>query len=81
MLRKENLLTLCRGIMPHANLHLDNIPRREFAFLTWDDRMIRHQAHNDVDSILELALKRAPMALYASLSQYLDPSYRSPKGC
>ncbi len=80
MLRKSDLLTLCREYYSNADLHLDNIPRREFAFMTWDDRMIRHQAHNDVDSILELALKRAPKAIYASLSHYLDPSYRSPKG-
>ena len=70
MLRKSDLLTLCREYYSNADLHLDNIPRREFAFMTWDDRMIRHQAHNDVDSILELALKRAPKAIYASLSQY-----------
>ncbi|MBK38566.1 MAG: hypothetical protein CMB45_06225 [Euryarchaeota archaeon] len=80
MLRKSDLLTLCREYYSNADLHLDNVPRREFAFLTWDDRMIRHQAFDDSDSVLELALKRAPKAIYASLSHYLDPSYRSPKG-
>ena len=62
-----------------AKLDIDNIPRREIAFLTWDSRMIRHQAHKDLESIRQLATKRAPKALYASLSQYLDPSHRPPK--
>jgi DNA primase small subunit len=79
MLRKENLLALCREYYGKAELSIDNVPRREFAFLTWDGRMIRHQSHNSTDSIIDFAKKRAPKAIYASLSQYLDPSYRPPK--
>lgn len=79
MLRKEDLLALCREYYSRAELSIDNIPRREFAFLTWDGRMIRHQSHNDAESIIDFAKKRAPKAIYASLSQYLDPSYRPPK--
>ena len=62
-----------------ADLSVEHIPRREIAFLTWDSRMIRHQSHNNIESLRELACKRAPKALYASLSQYLDPSHRPPK--
>tara|TARA_B100001094_G_scaffold39497_2_gene34006 strand:- start:15750 stop:17042 length:1293 start_codon:yes stop_codon:yes gene_type:complete len=79
MLRKEDLLSLFREYYETAKLDIDNIPRREIAFLTWDSRMIRHQAHNDLESIRALAKKRAPKAVYASLSHYLDPSHRPPK--
>lgn len=79
MLRRDNLLSLCREYYANAELTIDKVSRREIAFLTWDNRMVRHQAHNDKDSIIELAQKRAPKAIYASLSLYLDPSYRTPK--
>ena len=79
MLRRDDLLTLCREYYATADLSIDNVPRREIAFLTWDNRMVRHQAHDDVGSITGLAQKRAPKAIYASLSLYLDPSYRTPK--
>jgi DNA primase small subunit len=79
MLRREDLLTLCRDYYAKAELSIDKVSRREIAFLTWDNRMVRHQAHNDTTSIIELAQKRAPKAIYASLSLYLDPSYRTPK--
>ena len=79
MLRRDDLLTLCREYYATADLSIDSVPRREIAFLTWDNRMVRHQSHDDVGSIIELAQKRAPKAIYASLSLYLDPSYRTPK--
>mgnify|MGYP001178940724 CR=1 FL=1 len=79
MLRKENLLSLFREYYATAELDVENVPRREIAFLTWDSRMIRHQSHNDIESLRDLATKRAPKAIYASLSQYLDPSHRPPK--
>ena len=79
MLRRENLLSLFREYYATANLEVENIPRREIAFLTWDKRMVRHQSHDSIESLREVAQKRAPMALYASLSQYLDPSHRTPK--
>ncbi len=79
MLTKENLLSLFREYYATAKLEVENIPRREIAFLTWDSRMIRHQSHNDIDSLRKLVTKRAPKALYASLSQYLDPAHRAPK--
>lgn len=79
MLRKENLLSLFREYYATADLAVENIPRREIAFQTWDSRMVRHQSHNSIESLRELAQKRAPKALYSSLSQYLDPSHRTPK--
>ena len=79
MLKKGSLLTLFKEYYSKASLEVDSIPRREFAFMTWDGRMIRHQAHNNEESILEFAQQRAPKAIYASLSKYLDPSHRLPK--
>jgi DNA primase catalytic subunit len=79
MLTRENLLPLFKEYYARATLSIDQVARREIAFLTWDNRMIRHQAHTNKQGILEFAQQRAPKAIYASLSQYLDPSYRVPK--
>ncbi len=79
MLRRENILALFREYYATADLAVENIPRREIAFQTWDSRMVRHQSHDSIESLRELAQKRAPKALYASLSYYLDPSHKSPK--
>lgn len=79
MLTKENILSLFREYYANAFLDVESIPRREIAFLTWDNRMIRHQSHNDIESLRTAASKRAPKALYASLSKYLDPTHRAPK--
>jgi DNA primase catalytic subunit len=79
MLKKEDLLTLFREYYSSADLAVNSITRREIAFQTWDSRMVRHQSHDSIESLRVLAQKRAPKALYASLSQYLDPSHRTPK--
>jgi DNA primase small subunit len=79
MLRRENILSLFREYYATADLAVENIPRREIAFQTWDSRMVRHQSHDSIESLRESAQKRAPKALYASLSYYLDPSHKSPK--
>jgi len=80
MLTRESLRGLVKDYYATANLSLDNIPRREIAFLTWDNRMLRHQGHTDEESILNFAVRQTPKAIYASLSQYLDPTHRVPKG-
>ena len=79
MLTRESLRGLVKDYYATANLSLDNIPRREIAFLTWDNRMLRHQGHNSEESILNFAVRQSPKAIYASLSQYLDPSHRASK--
>ena len=59
MLKKGSLLTLFKEYYSKASLEVDSIPRREFAFMTWDGRMIGHRKHNNEESILEFAQQRA----------------------
>lgn len=79
MLRKGDLLKLVKEYYDGAEMTVSSIPRRELAFLTWDNRMVRHQSFDNQEDFQEAVLKRAPKAVYASLSKYLDPSHRTPK--
>ena len=80
MLTKGDLLKLVREYYGGAEMSVSSIPRREMAFLTWDNRMVRHQAFNNEKDLQDAVVKKAPKAVYASLSKYLDPSHRTPKG-
>lgn len=79
MLRKGDLLDLVKEYYDGAEMTISSIPRRELAFLTWDNRMVRHQAFDSEQDFQEAVIRRAPKAVYASLSKYLDPSHRTPK--
>ena len=79
MLTKGDLLKLVRDYYDGAEMPVSSLPRRELAFLTWDNRMVRHQSFDNQEDFQEAVLKRAPKAVYASLSKYLDPSHRPPK--
>lgn len=79
MLTKGDLLKLVREYYDGAKMPVSSLPRRELAFLTWDNRMVRHQSFDNQEDFQEAVLKRAPKAVYASLSKYLDPSHRPPK--
>jgi len=60
-------------------LELENISRREFALLD-GSFMRRHLQFDNMERLVEALADNPPTALYASLSCYLDPTARKPKG-
>lgn len=60
-------------------LELENISRREFALLD-GSFMRRHLQFDNMERLVKALTDNPPTALYASLSCYLDPTARKPKG-
>ena len=79
MLTRRDLRYLISDYYKTADLEVGDVPRREFALLGFDGFMTRHQAFNTVEEVRQRASEDYPVALYASLSLYLDPAARNKK--
>lgn len=79
MLTRRDLRYIISDYYKTADLEVGEVPRREFALLGFDGFMTRHQAFNTVEEVCKRASEDYPVALYASLSLYLDPAARNPK--
>ncbi len=79
MLTRRDLRGIISDYYKTADLDVENVPRREFALLGFDGFMKRHQGFNTIDELKKCASESYPIALYASLSLYLDPAARNSK--
>lgn len=52
----------------------NDVPSREFGYLTFDGAMVRHISCHDEGEVKALILKNIPMGFFYSVSKYEDPS-------